>query len=62
MPLKPTTTNRKACRKRLGDDTKPVSVTMPKRLQEAIIRRADADDRSFSATVRRAIESYLQAS
>lgn len=32
---------------------------MPRQLQEAIIRQADAEDRSFSATVRRAIELYL---
>jgi len=52
-------TSKRACRKRTGDDTKPCSVTMPRPLQEAIIRRADAEDRSFSATVRRAIEQYL---
>ncbi len=52
----------KACRKRKADGKKPVSITMPRRLQQAIIDRADKEDRSFSATVRRAIESYLQAS
>jgi predicted transcriptional regulator len=52
-------TTKKACRKRSGDDAKPCSVTMPKALQEAIIRRADAEDRSFSATVRQALEKYL---
>jgi hypothetical protein len=56
------TATRKACRKRTGDDAKPCSVTMPRTLQEAIIRRADAEDRSFSATVRRAIEQYLSKS
>jgi hypothetical protein len=54
------TATRKACRKRTGDDAKPCSVTMPKQLQEAIIRKADAEDRSFSATVRRALEVYLK--
>lgn len=49
----------KACRKRAGDDHKPASVTMPKELQEAVIRAADREDRSFSAVVRRALEQYL---
>lgn len=51
--------NKKSCRKRRADDAKPCSVTMPVALQQAIIRRADAEDRSFSATVRRAVETYL---
>ena len=50
---------KQACRKRTGDDSKPCSVTMPKQLQEAVIRRADVEDRSFSATIRKALEMYL---
>ena len=50
---------RPACRKRASDESKPCSVTLPKPLQEAIIRRANQDDRSFSATVRRALEAYV---
>jgi hypothetical protein len=55
----PTNTTRRACRKRTGDDQKPCSVTMPRALQEAVIKRSDIEDRSFSATVRRALEQYL---
>jgi hypothetical protein len=51
--------NPKACRKRQADATKACSVTMSLALQQAIIRKADAEDRSFSATVRRAVERYL---
>jgi len=40
----------------------PCSITMPVALQLAIIRRAKTEDRSFSATVRRAVERYLTAS
>jgi hypothetical protein len=57
----PSDSPKKACRKRRSDDAKPCSVTMPVSLQEAIIRRADADDRSFSATVRHALERYLSS-
>ena len=53
------TSTRPACRKRASDENKPCSVTLPKALQEAVIRRANADDRSFSATVRRALETYV---
>jgi predicted transcriptional regulator len=52
----------KACRKRAADDNKPTSVTMPKSLQEAVIRAADREDRSFSAVVRRAVEQYVAKS
>ena len=54
--------DKQACRKRRADASKPCSVIMPKALQEAIIRHSDAEDRSFSATVRRALESYLRQS
>ncbi len=53
------TQTKRACRKRTGDENKPCSVTMLRPLQEAIIERADAEDRSFFATVRRALEQYL---
>lgn len=56
MPIAPQKT---ACRKRRADDGKPCSVAMPKALQEAVIRRSNSEDRSFSATVRRALELYL---
>jgi hypothetical protein len=49
----------RACRKRLADDAKPCSVILPVALQQAIIRRADEEDRSFSATVRKALERYI---
>lgn len=49
----------KACRKLHSDASKPCSVPMPVAMQAALIRRAQAEDRSFSATVRRAIEAYL---
>ena len=48
-----------ACRKRNAYEAKPCSVTMPRALQAAIIRKSDEEDRSFSATVRRALELYL---
>ena len=51
----------KACRKRATADNKPASVTMPKSLQEAVIRAAHREDRSFSAVVRRALEQYVAA-
>lgn len=51
--------NPKACRKREADASKACSVVMSIALQKAIIRKADAEDRSFSATVRRAVERYL---
>jgi hypothetical protein len=57
MTTKPPKT---ACRKKRLDDAQPCSITMPKILQEAVVRRAQAEDRSFSATVRRAVESYLE--
>lgn len=49
-----------ACRKRRVDEAIPCSITMPKQLQEAVIQRARQEDRSFSATVRRAVETYLR--
>lgn len=52
------TSTKKACRKRHAHATQPCSVTMPVALQEAVIRKANAEDRSFSATVRRALEMY----
>ena len=58
MPNKPTTPSR-ACRKRIPDESKPCSVILPVALQQAIIRRADQEDRSFSATVRKALERYI---
>ncbi len=47
-----------ACRKKARADNRPASVTMPKALQEAVIRAAVREDRSFSAVVRRALEQY----
>ena len=55
----PPTQTKSACRKRFTDPAKACSVPMPEAMQAALIRRAKADDRSFSATVRRAIELYL---
>jgi hypothetical protein len=51
-----------ACRKRRADDSKPCSVPMPAAMQDAIIRRAQAEDRSFSSVVRRALTQYLAGS
>jgi hypothetical protein len=51
-----------ACRKHKADDSKPCSVPMPVEMQAAIIRRAEAEDRSFSAVVRRALAAYLEKS
>jgi len=51
-----------ACRKQPAGPRQPCSITMPVALQLAIIRRAKTEDRSFSATVRRAVERYLTAS
>lgn len=54
--------NRKtACRKKTARHNVPCSVTMPADLQEKVIRVAEAEDRSFSATIRRAVESYVTA-
>jgi len=52
-------TKHKSCRKIKADDSKPCSVAMPIAMQNAIIRRAQLEDRSFSATIRRALEVYL---
>lgn len=49
----------RACRKRLPSDVTCCSFTLPAALQQAIIRISDAEDRSFSATVRVALERYL---
>ena len=54
-----TTQNKSACRKQHSDGSKPCSVPMPVAMQDAIIRRARSEDRSFSSVVRRALESYL---
>lgn len=56
MPRLPT---KNACRKRKADDSKPCSVPMPLEMQQAIIRRAEREDRSFSSVVRRALSAYL---
>jgi hypothetical protein len=48
-----------ACRKHTADQSKACSVPMPAEMQAAIIRRAQAEDRSFSAVVRRALAAYL---
>lgn len=55
----PTPPNKSACRKTRADDSKPCSVPMPVEMQTAIIRRAKAEDRSFSSVVRRALVRYL---
>lgn len=54
------TIQRPACRKRATSSNTPCSVILPTPLQAAIIARADAEDRSFSATVRVALERYLR--
>lgn len=51
----------KSCRKKKANDTVPCSVAIPRDLQSAIIRVAEAEDRSFSAVVRRAVVAYLGA-
>jgi hypothetical protein len=48
-----------SCRKKSPSDQAPCSVTMPVSLQQAIIKVAEQEDRSFSATVRRAVERYV---
>lgn len=47
-----------ACRKKT-DDKKPCSITMPLSLQRDVIEASKREDRSFSATVRVAVEAYL---
>lgn len=56
----PLESRKRACRKRRPSDTVPCSITMPVDLQEAIIRLSEAEDRSFSATVRVAVERYIK--
>lgn len=55
---KPTRT-RNSCRKKAANDNVPCSVAIPVELQEALIRRAAAEDRTFSAVVRRAVAAYV---
>jgi len=58
--MKPTQDkNHTACRKKTRADGTPCSIAIPAPLQEAIIRRARAEDRSFSAVVRRAVAQYV---
>lgn len=47
------------CRKRRASDNVPCSVTIPAALQQSLIRISLAEDRSFSATVRKAVEAYV---
>jgi hypothetical protein len=48
-----------SCRKKAPNDQAPCSVTMPVSLQQAVIRAAQQEDRSFSAIIRRAVERYV---
>lgn len=52
-------TEKSACRKRKANSAVPCSIPMPISMQEALIRRATQEDRSFSATIRQAITAYL---
>lgn len=53
------TAAKSACRKHKPDASRACSVPMPAEMQEAIIKRAQREDRSFSSVVRRALEAYL---
>ena len=46
-------------RKKKFEDGMPTSVLLPVALQRAIAARADAEDRSFTAVVRRALKKEL---
>jgi len=56
----PAPQNKSSCRKRRADASKPCSVPIPQEMQEALIRIAERDDRSFSATIRQALVAYLK--
>jgi len=47
-------------RKKKADENSPCSVAMPAALQQAIILRAESEDRSFSSIVRLALGQYLK--
>jgi hypothetical protein len=51
----------KPCRKKKPNDAVACSVVIPKELQEAVIRKADREDRSFSSVVRLAVAAYVGA-
>jgi len=53
------TPSKGSCRKKAPSDQAPCSVTMPVSLQQAVIRAAEKEDRSFSAIIRRAVEVYV---
>lgn len=48
-----------SCRKKKADENVPCSITIPRELQEALIKKAESEDRSFSAVVRRAVSAYV---
>lgn len=48
-----------SCRKKRPNNSVACSVAIPVELQEALIRRAEAEDRTFSAVVRRAVAAYV---
>jgi hypothetical protein len=52
-------TEKSACRKRKANSAVPCSIPMPIAMQEALMRRAMQEDRSFSATIRQAVAAYL---
>jgi hypothetical protein len=52
---------RSACRKKPTDASIPTSIVLPRPLQEAVIRQALREDRSFSSVVRLALGEYLAA-
>jgi hypothetical protein len=48
-----------SCRKKRANDSVPCSVTIPIELQQQIIARANQEDRTFSAVIRRAVAQYV---
>ena len=59
MNSQPSRPKRPGTRKRRVSDSVPCSITIPATLQEAVIKQAEREDRTFSATVRQAIKKYL---
>ena len=47
-----------ATRAKVGDQ--PVNVRLPKELHEAVLTRAEAEDRTMAQTIRVALRYYLQ--
>lgn len=52
-------TSNNSCRKKKANDSVPCSVAIPADLQQALIRKAELEDRTFSAVVRRAVAAYV---